>query len=357
MRRCNALLTTIVVALASGGSLCAQTVPVLMVHGAWSTGGVWAGLVDLLNDGSYTTSAPSIDWTQPFASEASVVAPILASSGSNTVMVGHSQGGLITRLSTRSAPAFGAITIGTPHAGLPIINFGWTLLEDIGTIDAEYALAAGNIPLYCENYPADVVCTDTPSWGDWLTAGSSLILIALDAVGNYIAGSYPDYTDLAPGSAAMTDLANNYGSEQALHKLAITVDVGDEWAGPFRLIRNPPDAEADANTANTAGATLYFLGDEIEFTINADDDINYGEDLQTAESLQDMGAFVAGFCDEIYNWQYVGSEPNDALVTTFSQGAWPGADPIRMNEYASHNEEPSMAVFLKQQIVNMTGRP
>jgi pimeloyl-ACP methyl ester carboxylesterase len=99
--------------------------PAVFVHGFRSEGSTWAQAADrLARDYVARASRPTLDWRQRFATQASALRSATSSSSlfpDTTILIGHSNGGLVSREANRqSRPAKGIITVGTLHQGAPI---------------------------------------------------------------------------------------------------------------------------------------------------------------------------------------------------------------------------------------------
>jgi Predicted acetyltransferases and hydrolases with the alpha/beta hydrolase fold len=96
----------------------------LLVHGIFSSSATWDALTLLFRSTGDTTwhvFRPNLYTSQPFAvNRDSLVRYMVNKNLANDVaVVGHSMGGLIGRLASRSHPTQGILTIGTPHYGAP----------------------------------------------------------------------------------------------------------------------------------------------------------------------------------------------------------------------------------------------
>jgi len=190
--------------------------PVVFAHGFRSDGASWAQAADrLASDYAVRTSRPTVDWRARYAAQASALRSATASLSlfpDTTVLVGHSNGGLVSREANRqSRPAKGIVTIGTLHHGAPL---------------------AANLPIVGAWGSEVYYFNARPVWHygwfwDWISYAASwysrdmaYIGASMSAATTYI-GFDPNIAvlgDMTPGSAALTlDLnsAANLNREQA----------------------------------------------------------------------------------------------------------------------------------------------
>ena len=351
MRR--ALFTTFTIAAicAVASSASAQATPVLLVHGIFSDASTWNTLLPVLNDGTgtYSASAISLSWENDLASQASIVSSYLTNSGvgSSTILVAHSQGGLVSRLATLSTPVAGILTIGTPHAGAPIVATGPGLQAEFLELDLDEGLVAANMPDFCANYPDDETCQVPGQVVDVATGLLGLAELGGDVWAQWTLG-YADMQDMNPGSGTIAGLQSGYGSEQTGgRRVSIQVDDQEEWTGPFRFLHGADlgstlsqEAENDASDMGTLGLELELWGIHLENAIDPEDD-NFIDEEAMASGMEDMGGLMYDFCPIDWNYNIVGSAANDAIVPYENQ-AMPGSTTLQL-PYRSHAEETGQA--------------
>src|SRR5688572_24223740 len=98
-----------------------QPVPVVFVHGFKSSGGTWeAAATRLQGQLAIQPHRPSLRWQDGYATPANQLQALHPSLPGNTILVGHSNGGIVSREWSRSHPAAAIITAATPHTGAPI---------------------------------------------------------------------------------------------------------------------------------------------------------------------------------------------------------------------------------------------
>ncbi len=114
---------SLVVAVASSG-LEAQPTWVGLQHGfvsnqyAWGTTGLTLSQRYLVNWDATTTS-----YNSPISTQEAAVRAYYAGRTAQTMLVGHSLGGLVSRAAAQSnVPWYGLVTMGTPNAGAPLAS-------------------------------------------------------------------------------------------------------------------------------------------------------------------------------------------------------------------------------------------
>ena len=117
-RRRVALIVVLMGGLSLARAAGAQDVPVVFIHGIFANGDEWrrtsARLANLLQITPYVVDLPS---TATLDTQTAQLDGAMRSLPSNTIAVGHSQGGLIARQWHRSKALSGVLTLGTPHQG------------------------------------------------------------------------------------------------------------------------------------------------------------------------------------------------------------------------------------------------
>ena len=117
-KRIAVALATSVLALAPPSGASAQDVPVVFVHGIFSSSETWRGTSDrLASVVQITPHLVDMPSTATLDAQTAVLNAAQGSLPTNTIAVGHSQGGLISRQWSRSRPLKGVLTLGTPHGG------------------------------------------------------------------------------------------------------------------------------------------------------------------------------------------------------------------------------------------------
>ena len=343
-------------ALVSASPVFAQTpTPVVLVHGWNSDGTTWNSTAGLLSStGNYSPYAVNLDWSESLYPQATVVASA-PGFGPSGVLVGHSQGGLVSRLASRSGPVFGIITIGSPHNGAPIAGAGAAILLDLALTNWDFLTGYDDLQDACDP-EYDDLCLNSTEALDYIAPAFELVENALGIGVAYFGTAWQDLSDLQPGSNVILDLQNNYNQEQTGgHRTSIVADDNLEYTGPFRLFESVNQSVADAQTASNFGSILIFAGEEILDGDDPDTDPNYDEHQEGGSAVQDLGAFIYDLCPFIWNVQFVGSTANDGFVPTSSQ-TMPNSDRVFQLQNVAHTEETNQAGTIRNELDRMTNR-
>ena len=128
-----------------GAAYCTGTDPngrnVVFQHGIFSNRETWGTLPDRVNDDVALGCRfrPNLDSNARLASQADALADSIRYYGRGSLLlIGHSQGGLISRYVAQHNPGLvnGVVTLGSPHHGAPILNTGRTVVASVLTIPA-----------------------------------------------------------------------------------------------------------------------------------------------------------------------------------------------------------------------------
>ncbi|HEX5725099.1 MAG TPA: alpha/beta hydrolase [Longimicrobiaceae bacterium] len=169
---------------------------VVFQHGIFSNAGTWARMDPWLSQRFYfnTKLVPSLSSTDRLYNQATdLIGRISATGQNNFVLVGHSQGGLISRsvAQRRGDLARGVVTIGSPHQGALLARNGRTALADFlnGQLNRLY--------FGCSSPYQDPGC-----YVAWFISN-----YAIDQVLQYaIDAAVPAQIDLQPGNAFVGQL-------------------------------------------------------------------------------------------------------------------------------------------------------
>ncbi len=305
--------------------LIAQDQPVVFVHGlasnetAWST--VAGRLAATLKIRALT---PRLSSTAYYETQSSQLVSTLNTSGfgSNTIAVGHSNGGVVSRYTARSRAFRGVVTMGSPNSGAPLVN------------SAPYVVAYGGILLSNVFYLSDMIYTRYgPDWR-WLGAvldgammlGASLgndleynVLVSLGIAGGTVLG------EMLPGSTFLTALSS--AALQTPSKIAIGITATNYYyAGPWRAFMSLSAADNIAAGIGAAAGTLIAYAQQLTM----ESDPGNFDDYMARQALSNQMNYVVALLFGIdRNWcQWVSGgnacQPSDDVVPLLSQG-YPGA--------------------------------
>ena len=224
--RAWALLLALACPVAANG----QDVPVVFVHGIFSSSDTWRAtsqrLANVLQITPYLVDMPS---TAVFETQTAVLNNAFAGLPANAIAVGHSQGGLISRQWSRTKPLRGILTLGTPHTGsqltargLDLINFNYMVYNLAGL-----ALGTSSAPDFAWLVYAGLQAY--LSQAQWLSWNGATTLASSVAVANYVAVA----PQLVPGSSFLNNLntAGNLGREDlaVAKRVALAYTATDYW--------------------------------------------------------------------------------------------------------------------------------
>lgn len=220
-----------------------QDVPVVFVHGIFASGQTWRATADRLaatvQIQPYIAELPS---TSRFETQTATLDGHVRALPANTIVVGHSQGGLVARDWSRSRPLKGILTLGTPHGGsqlaargLDLINFNlltYNVAGLVGTYDA-----GGEFAWITAAIAGHLAQTQLLSWAVASSIASSVAVAAL----------VPVAPQLVPGSAFLGTL--NSGANLARESTALSKRVGlvytaqDYWRAGAAVALAPDNRE------------------------------------------------------------------------------------------------------------------
>jgi pimeloyl-ACP methyl ester carboxylesterase len=137
MWRAHALAVAAV--LACPAFAAAQAHPVVLVHGIASSAGTWDETSRrLTEDFDISVFRTSTDSFATFESQAQQVNSNFGFLSGSTVAIGHSNGGLVSRVWSASHPMTGLITLAAPNSGAPLaanmFHVGWFVSEAVQSL-------------------------------------------------------------------------------------------------------------------------------------------------------------------------------------------------------------------------------
>ena len=243
----------------------------------------------------------------------------------NSIVLGHSNGGLVAREMARTNWPKGIITIGTPHSGARIVP-----AAPAGRAFAQSAShALGDLVTAALEY---VFYGQSAQWHDWLwywaarEASNALLYdwvpqTLAEAVDNIV--GQPSVQDVTPASAFMQSLNNDPSGivdQNVPARVGVRVYTNNSYeGGPLRLLLSPDDANRTAALASAAGFWLKVNGDELYWdTINGnfpDPNVFYAR-AHLGWAAMWFGSFLTDYdlfwCSMIHNGDRCG--PSDAFI-------------------------------------------
>jgi pimeloyl-ACP methyl ester carboxylesterase len=217
----------------------------VFLHGFNSNAGTWWGTATRLQSRLQVAAAiPELPWHLPFDAQANHLNSLANSAGApaNTVVVGHSNGGVVARqLSTKRALG-GLVSLGSPHLGAPLAqNIQWAAFhylrtgQELGHLLVLLGASNGT------NRFSGLWFSPGLTWLRVTVALTGAVLqatVADTALAIWPLVTAPVLTDMQPGSAALATL--NSGGNLARESGAVPRRVGmvftarDWWLGaPF----------------------------------------------------------------------------------------------------------------------------
>ncbi len=231
----------------------AQSDSAVFAHGAASTGSTWnyiSGLFSTWFPGLHT-AAPSLNQQTDLYAQGAQLAGYM-SSGGTTILLGHSNGGLVSRRASSSKSARGIVTVGTPHTGAPIALYLDDIRDRIGWIT--FALAD---VLLLQTYDAWknptpqqlIMATEQAAY-----VGAGIAVAAWTTSDNYLDLYDAFDQDDVPGSAFLASLPTG-GSDR--YSASVSLSTAHAAAGPWILAFSPQDAMGLSLGLSAWGGTLY----------------------------------------------------------------------------------------------------
>jgi len=317
-----------------GGIAVAQPTTAVFVHGFGANGSTWdAAAQALRTELAIGAANPTLPESDRFVDQAY---DLNLFNWSNAVLIGHSNGGLVSREASRNASYAGIITVGTLHGGAPIAN----RLDDIQGFGQRIADETGYI-----QFVDFVVGPQTSAWGFVALLAffaASVVDYALENIFDSLSGK-PVLDDMKPGSQFLNSLndPSNLSREASMVRVGIVVSADDDYSGgPFRLVTGP-------GAASNLMQEMIQIG--YEFEVDATDNLlsidytnwNAGLEIGAAYATFDISSMLTTLPEQWCDWigAYDGTTcgPSDALVPVASQ-VYPGAVAVQISG-PSHTEE------------------
>lgn len=231
--------------LAAAAPVQAQDRATLFLHGFNSNAATWQATASRLQARlQITPYLPDLPWYLPWDVQAGRLNDAANGVGAppNTVVVGHSNGGLVARQLSTRRPLGGLVSLGSPHEGLP-------LARNLRFAGLHYAFMGQNLGTLL--YMLGATNGTNRFTGLWFSPGMApvraivaslgVLLHQASATAEYGVVGAPDLpvlADMTPGSAALSGL--NSGGNLSRERAAVPRRVGmvfaaqDWWVGgPF----------------------------------------------------------------------------------------------------------------------------
>jgi pimeloyl-ACP methyl ester carboxylesterase len=323
-RRLVLLVAGFPLLLSGAGRAVSAQQPITLVHGGFSDASTWAATAQRLQHDYYVTiTRPNLPSTQTFENQSASLRTQVAGQPANTIAIGHSNGGLVSRQANEDGRSWsGIVTIGTPHTGAPlaesVLNF--TVFEE-----ARYIINSVAWPFayYSTFYPDEWAWRIAGRLGNWAV---SLGLVIPAAVANLgFNWSNPVLGELVPGSAYLNQNINaaanlNREAGALTRRVGITSTVETSYGMFFQAVA-PDSYRSYANTQYLAGAVFYSVGLYYQEFIDYNDPWWYDKQANAWLWFQAAGAmfnFDQDWCYIIGAYDAYGRcIQNDGVVPTF----------------------------------------
>lgn len=340
-------------------SAAAAQQPLVMVHGLASSPETWSTLKPLMENDGWAIHTPTLDGFGSFIENKITLNDYFYQHGlgSNTVLLGHSMGGLISRSSSRDNSVEGVVTIGTPHEGA---NAAWALQMDWSSPILRTATDLVWLHEVLNSIPNNAFEWENEYISGWdiddirdmgynawenmaylIGPGISGVLIQQFFHGNAL-------DDLAPNSNAMQLLAQSAWQENGNpYRKAFYAMMSDGYIGhEFTLIPGMDPVQADyyGNQMINDGYWTYLAGMQMEMAGGDSGNWSMAAAGGAIMNLGDMEFFYWKW----WAWNVIQGHPgffNDGIVSSQSQQRWPdvngGMVPAEFLGYSFHTAETS----------------
>ena len=318
----------------------AQDRPTVFMHGFGAEASDWAPTADRLRGAvALQPHIPPLPWREEYGRQASELESRAEyrTLPPSTVVVGHSNGGVVAREWSRLHRINGIVTIGTPHRGAPIMQnlLAWSSFNSVAPVLINRVLNAFSVP--SDWWWAIWFVEESLRWIADFSFWSVFNLFGTLGVREVM----PVVWEMRPGSPFLNDLNSgwNLGREYAEvpNRVGI-VSVAHNffYAGPARAIA-PDHADAIAAVMYSAALGLMAWGNLILANAPLEDVTTF---LQ-AMSLLDLAGFILAidptYCEMVSSPDIGFCTPNDGLVPIDSQ-AYPGV-PNLIIQGPAHTQE------------------
>lgn len=346
-RRWKPFVGSLVVATACLGLLAshaalAQDRPLVFVHGLNADGGTWQAAADRLRQHlAISPQRPSLSGSS-YEDQVNNLQSQLWWLPGNTVAVGHSNGGIVSRHWSTQHQLDGVLTLSTPHKGAPVfahvsdwIDFNLMAFDLIGGISAAFGSS------YDDSWWVYTAVQGVLSVATQGAQDAVLQLAGLLGLHHWV----PIFPQMIPGSSYLSNLNSpgNLGREAgAIPARVGIVNVADNFyrGGVFRAVW--------PNRGDTISDVLYASAAVLDY---------YATYLWTSANPQDwhraqrLSALAWWFWAHEDMWCRTISDPspraysssgfcaeNDTLVPTWSQ-VYPGAINIEKRRTPAHIDQ------------------
>ena len=339
MIRRSLVIAWLIVLCGYASNAGAQARPTVFIHGFAAEASDWTATADRLKARvAIAPQMPKVSWREKFESQGKQVESQLASLATNSIAVGHSNGGVVAREWSRLRQLGGIVTIGTPHRGAPILTNlpGWAAFTGttrglVNQVFSAFGWSTDWTSILAIVRSALLVTSDYSLW-------SLTNLISVLGVTTVT----PVMPQMMPNSAYLTTLngSSNLSKEasRAPKRVGI-VSVASNFylAGPARAIA-PDQADEIATTMYAASATLLFWGNYILLNAEPSDFDATDQALALIAVADQILAIDPTYCRMVSRVDLAACGENDGLVPVSSQ-SYPGAPNLLIHGPAHRREK------------------
>jgi pimeloyl-ACP methyl ester carboxylesterase len=333
--------------------------PVVLQHGFLSNAGTFDQLAPWLEQNLYvSTSRYTTGWNSPYEKQASRLLQSIGHLPDTTILVGHSNGGLIARRVANMRRTKGFVTIGTPHTGAPLaaslMNGGVELLasslQSAGNTAREfYGRPEFDHPDDSFRYSALWAASAEASLGSiigFVAAGMRV----LDDLGVTV------LTDMQPGSGFFNAINTSGALQQELAfvggpRVAFNSSVRPNWFYPEYMIWKGLMASQSLPLSESTDATigtLLMAYDHYAWYYVPGDMYSYEKQTYAVYWLwaaATLSGIDMSWCQLIGAWTGGGCEAADGIAPV-SRQYHPGVGAVNLSIYGpAHQEEISSTEF------------
>jgi pimeloyl-ACP methyl ester carboxylesterase len=352
-RTMGVLRTTVVLMLSATvlkpATLSAGDRPVLFLHGLGAASADWAPTADRLRQRlPIDPRLPSLDWRRTFREQANGLQSNASVSGlgADTVVVGHSNGGIVAREWSKQRQVNAIVTLGTPHQGVPLLSHfnNWLAFNDstallIGNVARAFSRWSNSSWLY--PHAANVLgwVADFSYW--------SIVNLAF-AIG--LGVTTPVTTEMYPGSPYLTALNSGGNLQREASAVpgrvgVVTIAHNYYWAGPVRAFA-PEWGDANAAALYGSAAALMFWGTHIMLESQGADPVAVDQGMSLISIANQLLSIDPVYCLLVSSMDMSQCKPSDGLVPYDSQ-MFPGASTNLIvgvnNDGPAHTQQKQMS--------------
>jgi pimeloyl-ACP methyl ester carboxylesterase len=230
--RINRFRATLVAALTLAGAPLLSAQRITLVHGFNSSGDTW---IEPFNTRDYLASTyniqvdnPSYPWYLPITLAA---ATLTLQDPANTILVGHSEGGVVSRRYAEQHQVAGIVTLGSPHVGANIATNYPMFLAQVGHTLWDIRQIFRNLWALSPPYWMDLVNRVGSAMSDVF----DLLMYLINGLGSLV-GYIPVVGDLQPNSPTFQAMNGGPGFvaeiNNAPHRVSLTYQDPMYWAAP-----------------------------------------------------------------------------------------------------------------------------